>query len=146
MRVWRARWFVLEADLLYYYASDKEPPAQSRPRAKGVITLHGSVIHKVADPLGFKLVTPKRVFTFRAETLPQAQGWIEALSAFSPLSGAAESPRGSDVSDVDVVGTLETGFASRSQSGFIHTPCLVSRNTETWNDVTPQTEVDVVQY
>lgn len=73
MRVWRARWFVLEADLLCYYAEAKEPPALSRPRPKGVITLHGSVIQKVADPLGFKLVTPKRMYTLRAETLRQAQ-------------------------------------------------------------------------
>ena len=85
MRVWRARFFVLEADLLVYYTSDREANAVPRQKPKGHIPLHGSVTHRVADPLGFKLKTPQRVYAFRAESSEQVEVLVPPPSALPAL-------------------------------------------------------------
>ena len=71
--IWRGRWFVLETDVLFYHTSEKEVGEGKKPKPKGVISLHGSFVQKAKDPLGFKLLTPKRIYAFRAESVYEAQ-------------------------------------------------------------------------
>ncbi|KAL1512358.1 hypothetical protein AB1Y20_005617 [Prymnesium parvum] len=141
MRVWRARFFVLEADLLIYYISDREAHATPRQKPKGHIPLHGSSTQRAVDPLGFKLKTPQRVYAFRAESPQQVEDWLQALAAFAPLIN------GTNARDSDNESMLD------SQSGGSRTvtledlrppPCLEQiRNTQTWTDVTPSVDAGV---
>ncbi|KAL3909282.1 MAG: hypothetical protein SGPRY_009482, partial [Prymnesium sp.] len=71
--IWRGRWFVLESDVLCYYSSEKDVSEGKKPKPKGVISLHGSFVQKGKDPTRFRLLTPKRTYAFRADSVQEAQ-------------------------------------------------------------------------
>jgi len=138
MKVWRTRFFVLETDLLIYYTSDREAHAVPRQKPKGHIPLHGSVTQRAADPLGFKLKTPQRVYAFKAETAALCEDWLKALSEFAPLAGGVATRE----SDGDsIAGSSDAGSRTVTLEnvggGVPDAPPADSRNTQTWTDVTP---------
>ena len=80
---------MLETDVLCYYTSADEYRQKGRPKPKGVISLLGSFVQTSHDPLGFKLLTPKRTYAFKAETLSEAQARTPCPSPWVACNNAS---------------------------------------------------------
>jgi hypothetical protein len=88
---WKRRWFVREADRLYYYVSD------STPEPINYIDLHQvqaiPVEPMAKERTAFDITTPNRTYKVRADTVEDRARWVAAINGVLANHQAAERKR-----------------------------------------------------
>ena len=78
-RAFRKRFVVLKDMQLVYYASEKDARKDVKPKGSLPLNSVSSVVKDADDPLLFKLVTPTRLWQFKAEDAADQARWATEL-------------------------------------------------------------------